>query len=80
MSAELVVRNIGRLATLAGPVPRTGAAMGDLGIVERAAVIASAGRITYAGLEAGMPAAEGAPPASSVRAPSAAGIPASGPA
>ena len=60
MSAGLVVRNIGRLATLAGPVPRTGAAMGDLGIVERAAVIAAGGRITYAGPEAGMPAAPGA--------------------
>ena len=60
MNADLVVRNIGRLATLAGPVPRVGAAMGDLGIVERAAVVAAGGRIAYAGPEAGMPAADGA--------------------
>jgi imidazolonepropionase len=60
MSADLVVRNIGLLATLAGPVPRLGAAMGDLAVVERAAVVAVDGRIAYAGPEAGMPAADGA--------------------
>jgi imidazolonepropionase len=58
--ADLVVRNIGRLATLAGPAPRLGAAMSDLGIVEGAAVVASVGRITYAGPESSMPAVEAA--------------------
>jgi len=46
---DLVVRNIGRLATLAGPTPRLGAAMNDLRIVESAAVAVRAGRITFAG-------------------------------
>jgi imidazolonepropionase len=58
--ADLVIRNIGRLATLAGPAPRTGAAMSDLGIVERAAVACAGGRIAYAGPEAGMPALDAA--------------------
>ncbi len=52
---DLVVRNVGLLATLAGPAPRTGAALSDLGLVERAAVAATGGRITYAGPEAGLP-------------------------
>jgi imidazolonepropionase len=56
-AADLVVRNIGRLATLAGPVPRTGAALRGLGLVEAAAVAAHRGRIVYAGPEAGLAAA-----------------------
>ena len=58
--ADLVVRNIGLLATVAGPAPRLGAAMGDLGIVPGAAVVATGGRIVYAGPEAGMPPVEAA--------------------
>jgi imidazolonepropionase len=53
---DLVVLNIGRLATLAGPAPRLGAAMNDLGIVENAAVAVTRGRITFAGPAAGLPA------------------------
>jgi imidazolonepropionase len=53
---DLVVRNIGSLATLAGPAPRTGAAMGNLGVIEDAAVAVSDGRITFAGPAAEMPA------------------------
>jgi imidazolonepropionase len=53
---DLVVRNIGSLATLAGPAPRTGAAMGNLGVIEAAAVAVSDGRITFAGPAAEMPA------------------------
>ena len=52
---DLVVRNIGVLATLAGPAPRTGAAQSDLALVERAAVAATGGRITYAGPESALP-------------------------
>jgi imidazolonepropionase len=52
---DLVVRNIGRLATLAGPAPRLGEAMNDLRIVEKAAVAVKAGRITFAGRAAEMP-------------------------
>jgi len=52
--ADLVVRNIGRLATLAGPVPRTGAALRDLAFVDAAAVAAHRGRVVYAGPEAGL--------------------------
>lgn len=53
---DLVVRNIGRLATLAGPAPRVGPALSDLGIVEDAAVAVSGGRVTYAGPAGGLPA------------------------
>jgi len=58
--ADLVVRNIGRLATMAGPVPRTGAALREPGFVDSAAVAAHRGRIVYAGPEAGLPAAAAA--------------------
>jgi imidazolonepropionase len=51
-TADLVVRRIGVLATLAGPIPRTGAALSDIGLVADAALAASRGRIVYAGAEA----------------------------
>jgi imidazolonepropionase len=47
--ADFVVRRIGLLATLAGPVPRTGAAMRDVGLVEDAALAATGGRIAWIG-------------------------------
>jgi imidazolonepropionase len=51
--ADLVVRNIGQLLTMAGPDgPRTGAAMRELGLVEDAAVAASDGVVVVAGPEA----------------------------
>jgi imidazolonepropionase len=49
IAADLVVRRIGRLATLAGPAPRTGAAMRDLGLRTDAAVAVAAGRIAWVG-------------------------------
>ncbi len=49
------MRNIGRLATLAGPAPRLGRAMNDLQVVENAAVAVSEGRITFAGAAADLP-------------------------
>lgn len=49
IEADLLIRRIGRLATLAGTAPRTGAAMRDLGIREDAAVAASGGRIAWVG-------------------------------
>jgi len=52
---DLVVRNIGRLVTLAGPAPRIGPALSELRIVEDAAVAASDGRITFAGPGADLP-------------------------
>ena len=52
---DLVVRNIGRMATLAGPAPRIGAALSDLHIVEDAAVAVADGRITFAGPAADLP-------------------------
>jgi imidazolonepropionase len=55
--ADFVVRNIGLLATLAGPVPRRGREMEDVGLVWRAAVAAARGRIVYAGPEDGLAAA-----------------------
>ncbi|MFI5184249.1 MAG: imidazolonepropionase [Vicinamibacteria bacterium] len=56
-TADFVVRNIGRLATLAGPAPRVGAGLGEVGVVEAGAVAASAGRIVFAGPEKALAAA-----------------------
>ena len=47
--ADLVVRRIGALATMAGPVPRTGATMRDLATVPDAAVAVAEGRIVWIG-------------------------------
>jgi imidazolonepropionase len=52
--ADFAVRRIGRLATLAGPAPRTGAALRDLGLIEDAAVAAAAGRLVYVGPDRGL--------------------------
>jgi imidazolonepropionase len=52
--ADLVVRNIGLLATMAGPAPRRGAEMSDAGYVPRAAVVAARGRVVYAGPESAL--------------------------
>lgn len=49
MKADFAVRNIGVLATLAGPRPRLGASMRDLGLIERAALACLEGRIVFAG-------------------------------
>ena len=49
--ADLLVRNIGRLFTLAGPAPRTGAALREPAVREAAALSASAGRIIWIGSE-----------------------------
>lgn len=54
MKADLVVRNIGLLATLAGPRPRLGAALRDLGLIEGGAIAAAQGRIAYVGPERGL--------------------------
>ena len=52
IGADLVIRRIGRLATLAGPAaPRTGAAMRELGIREDAAVAVAGGRIAWVGAD-----------------------------
>ena len=64
--ADLVVRNIGLLATLAGPAPRTGAGLRDLALVEAVAVAAHRGRIVYVGPEAGLPAAVAPEPGTAV--------------
>jgi imidazolonepropionase len=52
--ADFLVRNIGRLATLAGPTPRVGAACRDVGLVVGAAVAGFQGRIVYSGPEEGL--------------------------
>jgi imidazolonepropionase len=51
ISADFAVRNIGLLATLAGPAPRTGAAMRDPGLRTEAALAAWGGRIAWVGDE-----------------------------
>jgi imidazolonepropionase len=52
ITADLAVRRIGLLATLAGPAPRTRAAMRDLAIVPDAAVAVAGGRIAWVGPDA----------------------------
>lgn len=52
ISADLVVRRIGKLATLAGPVPRVGGALRDLGIIENACLAVRSGRIVHVGPDA----------------------------
>jgi imidazolonepropionase len=47
MQADLLIHNIGQLATLAGP--RRGAAMRELGVIEDGAVAIADGRIAAAG-------------------------------
>ena len=64
--ADLVVRNIGCLATLAGPAPRTRAGLRDLALVESVAVAVQRGRIVYVGPEAGLPAAVALEPGATV--------------
>jgi imidazolonepropionase len=53
IDADFAVRRIGRLATLAGPAPRRGEALRDLGLIEDAAVAAAAGRLVYVGSDRG---------------------------
>lgn len=48
-SADFAIRNIGRLVTLAGPIPRLGAAMSDLGVIESAGLASAGGRLVYVG-------------------------------
>lgn len=47
--ADLVVRNVGLLATLAGPAPRRGAAMREIALREDAALACAAGRLVFVG-------------------------------
>ncbi len=56
-NADLAVRRIGLLATLAGPAPRRGAAMRDLALLEDAAVAVAGGRIAWVGKDAAFDAA-----------------------
>jgi imidazolonepropionase len=52
IGADLVVRNVGLLATLKGPVPRVGPGLRDLGAVEGAALAAADGRLVWVGPDA----------------------------
>jgi imidazolonepropionase len=47
--ATLLVRNVGRLHTVAGPVPRTGARLRESPVLENAALAAAGGRIVWIG-------------------------------
>ena len=51
-TADLVVRNIGLLATLRGPRPRLGGALREIGVVKNAAIAAHEGRLVFVGPEA----------------------------
>ncbi|HKZ32365.1 MAG TPA: imidazolonepropionase [Vicinamibacteria bacterium] len=59
IQAELAVRRIGLLATLAGPAPRTGAAMSDLALCHDAAIAVAGGRIAWVGPDADFSSAAG---------------------
>ena len=50
--ADFAVRNVGLLATLAGPMPRVGASQRDIGARAGAAVAAHQGRFVWVGKEA----------------------------
>jgi imidazolonepropionase len=50
--ADFALRGAAWLATLRGPHPRTGAALRDLGLIERGALAARDGRIVWVGEEA----------------------------
>jgi imidazolonepropionase len=56
MQADFVVRNVGALASLAGPAPRRGAALRELALRPGAALAAARGRIVFVGTEAELPA------------------------
>ena len=47
IDADFIVRNVGAMATLAGPAPRTGAAMREVGLLASAALAAKGGRIVW---------------------------------
>jgi imidazolonepropionase len=47
--ATLLIKNIGQLITMAGPVPRIGAAMNDLGMIENGGVAAAGEEILAVG-------------------------------
>jgi len=51
IQADLAVRRIGLLATLAGPAPRTGAAMRDVAVRHDAAIAIAGGRVAWLGAE-----------------------------
>ncbi len=52
LAADFAVRGAAWVATLAGPVPRTGAALRDARLIERGALAARAGRLVWVGPEA----------------------------
>lgn len=56
-TADFLLHNIGQLVTCAGPGPKTGEAMKEIGLVEGGAVAAFQGQIIAAGAEQGVRAA-----------------------
>ena len=56
--ADLLIKNIGMLATARGNVALSGSAQGDVETTEGAAVAVAGGKICYAGPESGAPGAE----------------------
>jgi len=51
ISADLVVENCRQLLTCAGPVPKRGAALADVGLLEKAWVASRRGRVVFVGRE-----------------------------
>jgi imidazolonepropionase len=51
ISADLVIENCRQLATCGGPVPKRGAALTDVGLLEKAWVAAARGRVVFVGRE-----------------------------
>lgn len=55
MNADLLIRNIRRLATVPGPGPRRGAALADVGLIRDAALLVRDGRVLWVGAEQALP-------------------------
>ncbi len=51
ISADLVVENCRQLVTCSGPMPKRGAALSDVGLLEKAWVASSRGRVVFVGGE-----------------------------
>jgi imidazolonepropionase len=55
MDVDLLVHQIGQLATVPGPAPKRHAALADIGLIPNAAMLINAGKVVWVGAEAELP-------------------------
>jgi imidazolonepropionase len=55
ISADLLVHNIGQLATVPGPAPKRREALADIGLIPGAAMLVAEGRVAWVGPEQALP-------------------------